>query len=779
MVSSAVQEIHYTGNASTVTAYSVPFTWTAATQVKASRLDAGTGTVTIVAGVATFSSAQSTLGIGSHFRIAGETYTIHEKTSTTVFTITEEVSVASSSFHILEDAVALVEGSTFTLAGVSGASSITTNPAIAATALIRIYRQVPYTQLLSLASSGPLPVEDLELSLDEIVMMIQQLATAIENAGIIIPSGSLTFADSTVFANDAARAAAVPTRLYQIGVQTNTLIGYYASGTSAGNWTQFTFKSQVITYPATPATTAPLYTGELLTYKGPNDPKDKYAPALYKATGTSAGNLELVKPNRTYGCFQHQVWDDTVPLDRAMKKMAGHSGLYRYVDRVTATVAIPGMGTLELRFFTSDSSGGRDILFDNAEITTDAVSSTSITTTFLDPGFGAVGSTVVIAPTDRIYAEIVSAGEETFPTAVAGSTTINDLDPTNCTTGSWLDHDEGNGILGAITGATAGVRSHAAASDDPNYRINGRIFARTLAGTWTGGTRLINSIVAADTGLLCAGDRVIGSTVHPDCRIESVPAAGTSITLTHPLLGDTTAVTVISEDRPPVVQFTNISEASGQTVLDAHDTSFILAGDSLWGTDVPALARVTAKSSTTVTSSAALTGNITGYTVRPPRRAATITAGTAIINCTTTDLLIGGKVIGTVVPPDTFITGVQPGQLTVNNLLPLNASGAATDVVEVTREELQIAGASLTAASTSVTLPFAYTTTYIDMTLGDYYVTGSGIQPGTFVTGASGSTLTLSKAAALTGTATLRLYRLSRWKGLSVAIAGNHYAGST
>ncbi len=194
---------------------------------------------------------------------------------------------------------------------------------------------------------------------------------------------------------------------------------------------------------------------------------------------------------------------------------------------------------------------------------------------------------------------------------------------------------------------------------------------------------------------------------------------------------------------------------------------------------------MTSKTSSTVVISSAITGGgITGYTVRCPRRLATITAGTQTITCTSTDLLIGGKVEGTVVPPDTYITATAVGSITVNNLLPLNASGGANDVIEINRYELQVTGSTV-ADSTNLQMSYPVATTYVDVTNEPWYIEGYGIQPGTYVTATVAPfSLTLSKAAGLTvGSAgsggTYRLYRPSRWKGLSFALAGTHYAGTT
>src|SRR5688572_9960959 len=111
MMDTTVSEIIYTGNASTSTPYSITFDYIGTSHIKVSVMAAGTGTVEVVAGVATFSSAQTTLEIGSRVRILGTKYTIATRASSTSFTLTTRPTIAAgTSFHILDDATELVEG---------------------------------------------------------------------------------------------------------------------------------------------------------------------------------------------------------------------------------------------------------------------------------------------------------------------------------------------------------------------------------------------------------------------------------------------------------------------------------------------------------------------------------------------------------------------------------------------------------------------------------------------------------------------------------------------
>ena len=100
-------------------------------------------------------------------------------------------------------------------------------------------------------------------------------------------------------------------------------------------------------------------------------------------------------------------------------------------------------------------------------------------------------------------------------------------------------------------------------------------------------------------------------------------------------------------------------------------------------------------------------------------------------------------------------------------------------LAEFTREELQVIGTTV-AGSFSVTLDYAVSTTAIDTTIETYEVIGDDFAPGTICNASSGTTLTILTAAKVSnGDSIIRLRRLGRWKGLEVALAGTHYAGTT
>jgi hypothetical protein len=115
------------------------------------------------------------------------------------------------------------------------AMEVRTNPAIASTETVVVMRSVPYTQPTSYPEGGAFPAKEHERALDRIVMMVQQLARAFNGTGIIT-GGNLS--DVQVFANAAARAAATPRRVGQLGIQTDTSSFWFGSSVSAGAWSQ-------------------------------------------------------------------------------------------------------------------------------------------------------------------------------------------------------------------------------------------------------------------------------------------------------------------------------------------------------------------------------------------------------------------------------------------------------------------------------------------------------------------------------------------------------------
>lgn len=244
-LTSTLTTVIYNGNGSTSTPYVVPFARMTNDDVKVRVTAAGTGTVAVAAGVATFSSAQSTLIIGSKVRIGSTIYEIATRTSDTVFGFKDRPTISASAFHIL-GTDALGSGD-FTLTGSTEAGglitggSITTTAAVPSTSLVTIFRSTPATQPAVLPGAGAMPTETLEQMADRQTMVAQEVISRISGDGVGLPgqSGGALLEDTAVFADSAARTAAVPKRVGQLGVQIDTQKIYIASGVSAGAWVEY------------------------------------------------------------------------------------------------------------------------------------------------------------------------------------------------------------------------------------------------------------------------------------------------------------------------------------------------------------------------------------------------------------------------------------------------------------------------------------------------------------------------------------------------------------
>lgn len=769
MVSSTVSEIFYTGNASLVTSYSVPFPYQSSSHVKVQQLVAGTGTVTITSGAAVFSSAQTTLLTGSRFRVAGVTYTIFSKTSTTVFTLTTEPTVAASAFHILDDATDLVSGSTYTLTEVGvGAPYVTTAPAIPATDLVRVYRELPLTQLTAFPSTGPIRTEDIEDSLDEKTMQIIQVSNRIDDLSILTNAAvSTTANDTTSFANSAARTAATPTRIGQLGVQLDTDTIYRGTATTAGSWTSTGGRgTRYIT--GDPSAETPDFIGQLLVIAGVV-PNAKRQYSVMYAYGTSVGQWRDIEPYKIPFNYTWTPWLAGDPLLPGQKRWVGNfpQDIIAPIQEVFVSCDTAGSGTAKVRVHFPDLA---------TQLTDDPISllPASAGSGPLHSGYFSTAANSAAAQLFRIEIEVVSTGDPIEVTSTNGSTasTPDSGDLPDLPTGALISSpSHGDAYVVFIRGDGTIVRSHpSAVSGAETLTAGRRIFVRGVTTSLTGGVTTIPA-TATDLTLINPGDLVIGPSVPPFTVVVSKGA--TDFEISQPLTGATTLVTVASPSRIPVTHYTVISEAAGQTVIEVPTTATIRVGDKVFGEFVPATAYITSiTTDTSFTISSAISGGTaTEITVMAPSRVATVTAGTntATLNHTV-GLMIGLKVIGPGVPRDTFITAVASPVITVSNNLTLDLSGASTDLFEFPREVLEITGTT-SAASTSMTLPYAVSATPIEVGMT---ITGDGVLPGTLVASVAGSTVTMSKAAAVAATA--QAFRFAAapaiWSGLQFTARG-------
>jgi hypothetical protein len=220
-VPSESSRIQYTGNGSSVTPYSVPFYFLANADVKAVLTDAD-GVETLL-------------------------------TETTHYTLTGAANPAGG--------------------------SLTTVSAYDNTHTLTIYREPQQTQTAEFQSTGALPADTLTRGLDKLTMLVQSLSRKVARAfrfndkasdvdalsesgrestvfgfdssgnpvlrdseallSLLSLGGSITGASTAFWADAGERAAKVPDFTGQLGLQLDTKDLYYSTGTSAGNWTQF------------------------------------------------------------------------------------------------------------------------------------------------------------------------------------------------------------------------------------------------------------------------------------------------------------------------------------------------------------------------------------------------------------------------------------------------------------------------------------------------------------------------------------------------------------
>jgi hypothetical protein len=80
-----------------------------------------------------------------------------------------------------------------------------------------------------------LPSSTLESMVDRLTMIVQELVTMIDGTGVGIGAGAY-LAGNVTFADTAARALAVPSRVGQYGYQIDDESHWVSSGITAGQW---------------------------------------------------------------------------------------------------------------------------------------------------------------------------------------------------------------------------------------------------------------------------------------------------------------------------------------------------------------------------------------------------------------------------------------------------------------------------------------------------------------------------------------------------------------
>ena len=114
-------------------------------------------------------------------------------------------------------------------------SEVRTDPAIADTETVVILRSMPLTQPTVYPEGGAFPSQEHERALDRLTMLVQQLARLVDGTGVNF-GGDLS--DVITFANAAARIAATPRRIGQLGIQLNDNSLWYGSNIGVGQWTR-------------------------------------------------------------------------------------------------------------------------------------------------------------------------------------------------------------------------------------------------------------------------------------------------------------------------------------------------------------------------------------------------------------------------------------------------------------------------------------------------------------------------------------------------------------
>lgn len=641
--------------------------------------------------------------------------------------------------------------------------------------VVRIFRYLQVQQPFEFPEGGPFAARSVERALDRLLMLIQQvrLEAGLEGAAISLPGGP-----AMVVADAAERGATAPSFPGQLLVQLSPAPAGAWIGVSvaAGAWLPLD-RPAAVAFASRGAmlSAAPQYVGQIAWPAGSH--------LQYRGTGLGTGDANWA-PN-TGTCvvsdWVETPWTGQEAMTVGEKRWAGSSGLFRvlhdlyygYINGTLYAVAgTAGFGRLRLK----------------VSIRKLDAAPADITPLYLEFDAGTLGTMfprgyeAVAGPTDSMMVEITGIGEDVELNLIQGSTTVAPgafMGP-YFTTGVRVNRPGGYGwpaenwhVVALKGGADTGkvIMSHPAryTSSDVTGRAEGAIFARGIFfSSAQPPSAVVVPIDAVSAALIRVGDAITGPAVEPGAVVEHVDTASNNMTMSRPLLGTASYVTVTSPDRPPIVHFKDITGSTGNTVITVPDTSRIRVGDSVLGLNVPALARVTAKTSTTITLSAGLSGSITELTVTHPRRTvatAAVGAGNLIMNAG--DVPIGCKISGPGILPDTYVQNFFSTQVSMT--LPLTLAMTAAPVT-FSRDELEIPSVSFDAGATMLTLTGPASATAVE---DGYLVEGPQFLPATFGY-PSGNYIYLSRPTLAAGASvSVRLRRPTQWKGLSVGVFGS------
>lgn len=667
----------------------------------------------------------------------------------------------------------------FTVVDLGGGSfQVTTGTAYAAADTVKVFRLIDVSQPFEFPEGGSFPSRDVERAMDRLLMLLQQvrLEAGITGSAIEIPDAAVTIKGVQVVADATARGAAKPGFIGQLLVQLSPSPAtvWIASSMTVGAWTQFltgarvgrTFASLALLSAGTPA-----YIGELATVTSTDVIGGGSRYTLHVAYGTGVGQWNAFNVIQTPFSWQYRGWAAGEPLVAGQRRWVGNTPRNAQVfDQAFIDCDTPGAANAVVKVHLV--SIGWELTSSPITLTPANVGSALLA--FADWTAGAQDTQL---QRSRLEVEIISTGGTAVVTAADGSTistpgggALATLKP-----GTALSSGGVNGYLVSVRGDGTVVRSHPAEfTGSETLNLGERVFVRGVVVSLAGGVTTIPAS-AADLALISNGDPVVGVTVPPGTKV--VTKGSSDFVISNPLLGATTLVTVVSNERPPVLHFTSLSLIATTTVITLPTTDGILVGDRPYGLYVPTTAYISAiNPGVSVTISSGISGGTaTEITIRPPARVATVTAGNTTASLShTVGLLVGSKVTGAGVQTDTFLTAVSSPNITVNNEFTQSLAGAATDLFEFTREEIQLTGTTAN-GSAVMNLPYAVNTT---PAVAGMVVTGPGVQPGTLIQSVAGSDITLTKPVVSTQVAAnFRFYASpAKWTGLQLTLNGSVYS---
>lgn len=778
MVSNATSTITYNGNASTVTGYSVAFDYLSASHIKVAVTAKGTGTVSVVDGLATFSSAQATLEAGARIRIDGNIHIIQSRTSDTVFTFQDRPDYSSENFWLIDDEVVL-SGGQYTVVEVgAGAPYVTTGTAYPNTSLVRVYRVVPYTQLLDLQNVSAIDVRDIEQALDLAVQQIQQLAAG---DGYI---NSQTSASATVngvqfWATSTVRNAAVPDYVGQPGTQLDTRVSYVSTGLSAGNWAATATSSNKVfaSSAAIPTTTAD-FVGQTGYITGsPLQAGEPARTGTFRAYGTSAGNFYEVIPRYGYGIWQALPFAPTEPLELGVRQAGAISGINRWLETASIAFMERGIGDLTFKVWVKSQNGTRREVFTGTVPMGTGGYSGSVAFVGVETGininsalkFGSDG----ITWDEVLEVEILSMGNPITLDTIAGDevSTPDTGDLPTLLTGvpvTTPDHGDNVLVIGVRQNGDV-VLSHPAqdtANQDASAGIRKGVVGVTGLTLAAGDTTI--TVPPNTATLIKGGDVVLGASAAPGTTVVAVDEGTGVITVNIALVGPGTVVGFTGPTKVKLHNFLNMTILSGVSSITLPTTTDIKVGDTVIDPDgeIPDGAYITVVANPNITISAATTDTVSRLHIVPPIKVVSGTAGTTSLTATVaTGIRIGARIVGPV-PGEAYVTGVSGATFSTSIPLDTDLSG---DTVQLARDKIYI-NADLTANSTTIVLPYAVSSTEVAVGMT---VQHKDIPTGTTVVSMAGSNVVLSAAPkANVVAADIFMLAYPEWKGMALSLAG-------